>query len=80
VFENRVLRRIFGPKVEEVTGENCIMSSFIICKTRKYYYSNQIKENMDRGMYDAWELRNSIKNVVQKSAWKIRLRRPKYRC
>jgi hypothetical protein len=23
VFENRVLRRIFGPKRDEVTGENC---------------------------------------------------------
>jgi hypothetical protein len=32
VFENRVLRRIFGPKRDEVTGEigeNCIMRSFI---------------------------------------------------
>jgi hypothetical protein len=33
VFENRVLRRIFGPKRDEVTedGENCIMRSFVIC-------------------------------------------------
>jgi hypothetical protein len=33
VFENRVLRRIFGPKRDEVTGEwrNCIMKSFMIC-------------------------------------------------
>jgi hypothetical protein len=32
VFENRVLRRIFGPKRKEVTdGEYCIMRSFIIC-------------------------------------------------
>jgi hypothetical protein len=30
VFENRVLRRIFGPKRDE-TGENCIMRSFITC-------------------------------------------------
>jgi hypothetical protein len=33
VFENRVLREIFGPKrdgVKEV-GENCIMRSFITC-------------------------------------------------
>jgi len=30
VFENRVLRRIFGPKMEEVAGggEDCIMRSF----------------------------------------------------
>jgi hypothetical protein len=33
VFENRVLRKIFGPKGEEVMegGENCIMRSFMIC-------------------------------------------------
>jgi hypothetical protein len=34
VCENRVLRRIFGPKRVEVTeevGEKCIMRSFITC-------------------------------------------------
>ena len=33
VFENRVLRRVFGPKRDEVTGnrENCIMKSLVIC-------------------------------------------------
>jgi hypothetical protein len=33
VYEGRVLRRIFGPKKEEVMGEwqSCIMKSFIIC-------------------------------------------------
>jgi hypothetical protein len=33
VFENRVLRRIFGPKRNEVrgAGEDCIMRSFVIC-------------------------------------------------
>jgi hypothetical protein len=32
VFENRVLRRIFGPKRDEVTGEgeNCITRSFVM--------------------------------------------------
>jgi hypothetical protein len=32
VFENKVLRRIFGPKRDEVTGggENSIMRSFVI--------------------------------------------------
>jgi hypothetical protein len=32
VFENRVLRRIFGPKSDEVRGggEHCITRSFII--------------------------------------------------
>jgi hypothetical protein len=33
VFENRVLRRIFGPKNDEVkgSGENFIMRSSMIC-------------------------------------------------
>jgi hypothetical protein len=33
VFENRALRKIFGPKRDEVTGEwrNFIMRSFMIC-------------------------------------------------
>ena len=33
VFENRVLRRVFGPKREELTGngENYIMRSLVIC-------------------------------------------------
>jgi hypothetical protein len=37
VFENRVLRRIFGPKRDEVTEniENCIMRSFVICTLRQ---------------------------------------------
>jgi hypothetical protein len=32
VYENRMLRRIFGPKREKIKGEadNCIMRSFII--------------------------------------------------
>jgi hypothetical protein len=37
VFENRVLRRIFGPKRDEVTegGENYITRSFVICTLRQ---------------------------------------------
>jgi hypothetical protein len=33
VFENRMLRRIFGPKRDEITGigENYIMTSLMIC-------------------------------------------------
>jgi hypothetical protein len=33
VFENRVLRRVFGPKIDEVTGnrENYIMRNLVIC-------------------------------------------------
>jgi hypothetical protein len=29
MFENRVMRRIFGPRRDEVMGENCI-KSFVI--------------------------------------------------
>jgi hypothetical protein len=37
VFENKVLRRIFGPKRDEVMegGENYIMRSFVICYLRQ---------------------------------------------
>jgi hypothetical protein len=37
VFENRMLRRIFGPKRDEVTGEwrNCITKNFMICTLRQ---------------------------------------------
>jgi hypothetical protein len=37
VFENRVLRRILGPKRDEVLGgrKNYITRSFIICSLRK---------------------------------------------
>jgi hypothetical protein len=37
IFENKVLRRIFGTKREEVIGdwENCILRSFIICTLRQ---------------------------------------------
>jgi hypothetical protein len=37
VFENRVLRRIFESKRDEVTGigENCILRSFINCSLRQ---------------------------------------------
>jgi hypothetical protein len=36
VFENTVLRKIFGPKREEDDhGENCIMMSFMTCILRR---------------------------------------------
>jgi hypothetical protein len=34
VFENRVLRRIFGPKRDEVTGK---WRNFVICTLRQVY-------------------------------------------
>jgi hypothetical protein len=37
VFENRALRRIFGPKGVELIGgwRNCIIRSFITCTVRQ---------------------------------------------
>ena len=44
VFENRVLRRIFGPKRDEITGEwRKLRKNLIICTT--YYSHDQIKKN-----------------------------------
>jgi hypothetical protein len=31
VFENNVLKKIFGPKREQDNEENCIMMNFIAC-------------------------------------------------
>jgi hypothetical protein len=40
VLENRVLRRIFGPKMDEVTGsgENYIMRSLMICTAHQILF------------------------------------------
>jgi hypothetical protein len=39
VFENRVLRRIFGPKKEEVTesGKDYVTRSFMICTPQTFF-------------------------------------------
>jgi hypothetical protein len=44
-FENRVLRRIFGPKWEEQIGveRNCIMRNSVICTLR--HISSKIKDD-----------------------------------
>jgi hypothetical protein len=44
VSENRVLRGIFGPKRKEVTGENYIMRSFVICIPHQILLRLQIRE------------------------------------
>jgi len=40
VFENRVLRRIFGPKRDKVTGSgvNYIMRNFMICTAHQIFF------------------------------------------
>ena len=48
VFQNRVLRRVFGPKRDEVTGngENYIMRSLVICtpvvKSRRMRWTGHV--------------------------------------
>jgi hypothetical protein len=47
VFENRVLRRIFGPETYEVTevGGNFVKRSFIICTLHQIILRCKIKES-----------------------------------
>jgi hypothetical protein len=45
VFENRVLRRIFGPKRDEVTGEWRRLHNEELNDITKYCSGDQIKKN-----------------------------------
>jgi hypothetical protein len=47
VFENRVLRRIFGAKRDEVTERwrNCITRRFFIYTLHQYNYNDQAEED-----------------------------------
>jgi hypothetical protein len=58
VFENRALRRIFGPKRNEVTGErvSCTIVSFIICTHHRMLLGiSNDGELGGRDMWHAWE-------------------------
>jgi hypothetical protein len=61
-IENRVLRRIFGPKMDEVreNGESCTMRSFTTCTNYQILLggSNQ-GERGGRDMWHAWERRET---------------------
>ena len=52
MFENRVLRRVFRPKRDKVTGKwrNYIMRSLIKLHFAKYYSGDQIEKNVVGGM------------------------------
>ena len=47
VFENIVLRRIFGPKRYEVTesGENYITKGLMICTLTQYFSGDEIEKD-----------------------------------
>ena len=47
VFDNMVLRRIFGPRRDEVTGNggDCITRSLMICLLTQYCAGDKIEKN-----------------------------------
>jgi hypothetical protein len=51
VLQNRVLRKIFGPKRDEVTGE---WRSSMIRAPYQYYLGDQIKKNEMGGACDTY--------------------------
>jgi hypothetical protein len=57
VFENRVLRRVFGPKVDEETGEWRKLHSEELHIL--YLSPNIIRRMRWRGMWHAWERREN---------------------
>jgi hypothetical protein len=75
VSENRVLRRIFGPKLEEV-AEDCIMRNFITCSPQ-----HVIRVTESRRMRWAehvarmGDMRNAYRTVVGKPEGKRSLGR-----
>ena len=56
MFEKRVLRRVFGPKRDEVTGngENYIMKSLVICTLTQYCAGGKIEKNEMGGACGAY--------------------------
>jgi hypothetical protein len=55
VFENRVLRRIFGPKRDEVTGEWRKLHNEELVFLTKYYSGDQIEKNEMGGACSTYE-------------------------
>jgi hypothetical protein len=69
VFENRVLRRIFGPKSDKVTGswKNRIMRSFITCTLRQVSLNDQAKKDeIGSACNTSGEKKNAYRTVVGK--------------
>jgi hypothetical protein len=80
VFEKTVLRRIFGPKMDEVmgNGENCIRGSFTVCTHPQVLLGNSNQEKRDgRGMWQTWERREKCASFGGKPEGKKPLERPR---
>jgi hypothetical protein len=73
VFENRVLRIIFGPKSDEVTGKwrKFHSESFIICTHPQMSLgrSNKKNQGMDRRMGSEWILARLAGGVWNGFRW-----------
>ena len=82
VFENRLLRRIFGPKREEVTGECRKLHNEELCEL--YSSSNIIRVKKSRRMRRAghvaiWGEKSCIRVLVGKPEENSPLGRPRRR-
>jgi hypothetical protein len=77
VFENRVLRRIFGPKRDEVTGDRRKLRNE---ELRDLYYSSSIiRMNNSRGMLREGHVARVGRLLIGKPERKRLLRRPRRR-
>jgi hypothetical protein len=80
VFESRVLRRIFGPKRDDITGERgrlCNEEVYDLYCFTKYYLIDQIKHNeLDRLTVLMGERRVARKILVGKTDGKRQRGRP----
>ena len=82
LFENRVLRRIFGPKRDEVTGEwrklHSVKLQWLLLT--RYCYNEKIRENEMGGAWKThWEKRNADRVLVQEQEGKRTLGRSRRR-
>jgi len=69
VFENRVLRRIFGPRRDEVRGseQNYIVRSLMICTAHKYCLGDKIEKNGMGGACSVYGERRDVYRVCEET-------------
>jgi hypothetical protein len=81
MFENRVLRRLFGPKRNEVTvgWENCIMRSFITCTLLQVRMIKSGRMKLAANVAQMLAKRNSYRSVVGRAGGKRPLGRQRRR-